>query len=233
MFYDLHIHSCLSPCAEDEMTPNNICNMAVLKGLNLIAVCDHNSTRQLDAVSAAAELAGIRFLFGCELQSIEEVHVLGLFNSSAKAHQIQQWIDSRMPDIPNREDFFGKEQLLNSQDEVIGSESRLLLVSLNASLSECVDEIHACGGRAVLAHVLDRKNSVTTQLGFIPMDLAYDGLEVKSDLQKQEVLMTHPWIHAEDTVWFNDSDAHRLVDIAEAEHDMSEETYQRLWGDTT
>ena len=45
MHYDLHIHSCLSPCADDSMTPHNICNMAKIKGLDLIAVTDHNSMR--------------------------------------------------------------------------------------------------------------------------------------------------------------------------------------------
>lgn len=233
MFYDLHIHSCLSPCAENEMTPNNICGMAMIKGLNVIAVTDHNSTRQLPAVSEAAAANGLKFIYGCELESSEEVHLLGYFKTMKQAEQLQEWIDSKMPGIKNKVDFFGDEEIMNSKDEVIGIEDRLLIVSLSASLDECVEKIHELKGTAILAHVMDRKNSVTTQLGFIPMDLAYDGLEVKSEAQKEEVLKLHPWISEEDTIWLYDSDAHRLTDISEAVHEIDTATYMKLCGDST
>ncbi len=231
MFYDLHMHSCLSPCAEDEMTPNNICNMAYIKGLELIAVTDHNSVKQLPAVAKVAQTLGLRMLYGCELESSEEVHILGLFAKLEDAMSMQPWIDSVMPNIPNDPDFFGKEEIMNEKDEIIGIEPRLLLVSLEASIEEVIDEIHKHHGRAILAHVLDRANSITHQLGFIPMDLAYDGLEVKTFEQKQRVIDKHPWITEDSTVWFVDSDAHRLIDMAEAEHFMQESVFKRLWGD--
>lgn len=230
MFYDLHMHSCLSPCAEDEMTPNNICNMAMLKELDLIAVTDHNSCRQLPAVDKVASALGLRLLYGAELESSEEVHVLGLFPKLEQTYPLQEWIDAHMPGIPNDESYFGKQEIMNEMDEIIGSEKNLLIVSLSATLEECVDAIHRFGGRAVLAHVLDRANSVTQQLGFIPMDLPYDGLEIKSADQKQRVLDTHPWIHEEDTHWFIDSDAHHLIDISEAVNEMSEAVFEELWG---
>jgi len=230
MFYDLHIHSCLSPCAEDEMTPNNICNMAVIKGLQLIAVTDHNSLRQLPSVSAVARQLGLKMLYGCELESAEEVHMLGLFPDLSISQSFQGWVDSKMPGIPNQPDFFGKEEICDAQDQVIAEESRLLLVSLSATLEECVQAVHEYGGRAILAHALDRKNSVTTQLGFIPEGLKYDGIELKSMEQKQQLLRMHPWIHEEDTFWFFDSDAHRLTYISEPVHEISDETVRRLWG---
>ena len=95
-----------------------------------------------------------------------------------------------------------------------------------------MEKIHELGGRVILAHVLDRENSVTNQLGFIPMDLAYDGLEIKTPEQKQRVLDTHPRIKENSTYWFIDSDAHRLIDISEPENQMSEEVFARLWGDS-
>ena len=231
MFYDLHMHSCLSPCAEDEMTPNNICNMALIKGLEIIAVTDHNSTRQLPAVHEAAVNCGIRLLYGTEIQTSEEVHVLGLFRKLEDSQTFQTWIDERMPGIKNDPAFFGNQLLMNGQDEVIGIEDNLLLVSLDATLEETVDAIHAYGGKVILAHVLDRQNSVTTQLGFIPIGLAYDGLEVKSEEQKLRVLETHPWIKEEDTYWFIDSDAHRLIDMSEADDFMRDSVFRKLWGD--
>ncbi len=231
MFYDLHIHSCLSPCAEDEMTPNNICNMAFIKGLDLIAVTDHNSTRQLRSVSRVASELGLHLLYGAELESSEEVHVLALFGSLEQAESLQPWIDEHLPVIPNRPDYFGNQLLMNEEDEVVGKEDRLLIVSLSASLEECVQAIHDRGGRAVLAHVLDRANSVTQQLGFIPMDLPYDGLEIKSLEQMARVTKTHPWITADSTVWFVDSDAHRLTEISEPEQTITHEAVRKLWGD--
>ena len=233
MFYDLHVHSCLSPCAENEMTPNNICNMALIKGLDLVAVTDHNSVRQIPAFAAAAKACGIKALYGCELQTAEEVHVLGLFASPEAAGSLQPWIDGKMPDVPNRKDFFGDQLICDEKDNVICEEPRLLLVSLAASLEETVARIHEAGGRAVLAHVLDRENSVTNQLGFIPPGLPYDGLEIKAPEEKQRVLDAHPWIKEDSTFWFIDSDAHRLVDISERTSSMTEEDLRRLWGDAT
>ena len=231
MFYDFHMHSCLSPCAEDEMTPNNICNMALIKGLEIIAVTDHNSTRQLGSIAKVAEAIGLPMLYGAELESSEEVHVLALFPTLEQAESIQGWIDEHLPGIPNRPDYFGNQLLMDEDDEVIGTEDRLLIVSLTADLEECVKTIHDHGGRAVLAHVLDRSNSVTNQLGFIPMDLEYDGLEIKSLEQKQRVLKTHPWIKEDSTHWFVDSDAHRLTDISEPENVITHDVIRELWGD--
>ena len=230
MYYDLHMHSCLSPCAEDEMTPNNICNMAILKGLDVIAVTDHNSTKQLASVSKVAKNLGLHFIYGCELETIEEVHILGLFDSLEKASQLQTWIDEHLPVIPNKVDYFGKQEIRNEEDEVIGIEDRLLIVSLDVSINECVKAIHDFGGKVILAHVLDRKNSITHQLGFIPKDLPYDGIEVKSLEEKQRVLDKHPWIKEDSTVWFIDSDAHRLIDMSEKEHELDDELFKNWWG---
>lgn len=231
MYYDLHMHSCLSPCASDDMTPNNIVNMALIKELDLIAVTDHNSTKQLPAIDKVARELGLTLLYGVELETIEEVHVLGLFNTLEKSQSFQEWIDFYMPDVPNDEDYFGHQWIMNEMDEKIGDEKRLLIVSLYATLEECTDAVHKYGGRVILAHVLDRKNSVTNQLGFIPMDLPYDGLEIKSLEQKARVLEMNPWIKEDSTYWFIDSDAHQLIDINEPNYYMRDSVFKKLWGD--
>ena len=232
MFYDLHMHSCLSPCADDDMTPNNICNMALIKELDIIALTDHNSTKQLAAIDKVCKELPLKLLYGAELQTSEEVHCLGIFNTLDKALQFQKWIDEKMPKVKNDVNYFGNQWIMNELDEVIEHEDNLLLVSLNASIEETVDAIHEYGGKAILAHVLDRQNSITTQLGFIPMGLAYDGIEVKSNEQKLRVLETHKWIKEEDTVWFIDSDAHQLINISEKDNFLQDSVFERLWGDT-
>ena len=133
--------------------------------------------------------------------------------------------------ILNDENYFGNQLIMNANDEIIGKEPQLLIVSLTATLDECVEEIHRTGGKAILAHVVDRKNSVTTQLGFIPPDLPYDGLEIKRPEQIKDVLARNPWIKENETEWLIDSDAHNLIDISEAVNEISEETVARLWGD--
>ena len=231
MFYDFHMHSCLSPCADNDMTPNNICNMAVIKELDIIALTDHNSTKQLPALDKVCKDMPLKLLYGTEIQTSEEVHCLGIFNTLEKALKFQEWIDEKMPVVENDVNFFGNQLVMNEKDEVIEEENKLLLVSLNASIEETIDAIHEYGGRAILAHVLDRQNSITTQLGFIPMGLPYDGIEVKSNEQKLRVLEMHKWIKEEDTVWFIDSDAHQLIDISEKENFLQDSVIERLWGD--
>ena len=65
--YDLHIHSCLSPCGDDDMTPANIVGMAALKNLDVIAVTDHNACRNCPAVLTLAGRQNIIAIAGMEL----------------------------------------------------------------------------------------------------------------------------------------------------------------------
>jgi predicted metal-dependent phosphoesterase TrpH len=122
MYYDLHIHSCLSPCADDDMTPNNICNMAYIKGLDVIAITDHNSCLNLPAFDVCAKNVGIKLIYGCELQTIEEVHVLGLFQTLDQAMSMQEWIDQKLKKQEFDPAYFGNELQMNEKDEVVSIE---------------------------------------------------------------------------------------------------------------
>ncbi len=229
MYYDLHIHSCLSPCADDDMTPNNICNMAVIKGLDVIAITDHNSCLNLPAFDVCAKNLGLRLIYGCELQTIEEVHVLGLFQTLAEAMSMQEWIDEKLKKVEFDPAYFGNELRMNAQDEVISQEKNLLIISLDASIEETIDAVHEHGGAAVLAHAAGRHNSICVQLGFIPEDLKYDAIEVKKEEDMTYIKKIHPWITDDNTLWLMDSDAHRLIDISEQVHAINEEKFRKLW----
>ncbi|SJZ91111.1 PHP domain-containing protein [Anaerorhabdus furcosa] len=230
MFYDFHIHSCLSPCSNNDMTPNNIAQMAKIKGLDYIAICDHNSLRQQPAFKIACNQVGIKMMYGVEIQTSEEVHVCAYFLEMNDCNLFQEWIDKKTNPIKNNESFFGEQNLCNEFDEVIGKEEYLLINSLNASLNETIDVVHCFHGKVVLAHVLDRVNSVTHQLGFIPQDCKFDGLEVKNLNQMITVKQKHPWI--QETTWFINSDAHQLIDISEPENAMSSKEFELFWGKT-
>lgn len=230
MYYDLHIHSCLSPCSNDDMTPNNIANMACIKGLDVISVTDHNSLKQQRVMKKVCDAIGIKYIYGTELQTIEEVHVLAYFKRYEDVILMSSYVEQHRMKVENNKEFFGHQYLMNEKDEIIGEEDDLLLVSLDVSLEEIIDVIHFYHGRVVLAHVLDRSNSITNQLGFIPKGLNFDALEVKDSLQQARVLKMHPHLSKEDTIFLFNSDAHQLIDISEKEAYLTHRSQEMFWG---
>lgn len=227
MYYDLHIHSCLSPCGNDEMTINNICNMAIIKGLDLISITDHNSTLNLRALKKISESTGIKIIYGVEVQTIEEVHILGYFKTLEEILVFQKWLDDNIIKTKNKPEYFGNQLIVDENDKVINSYDNLLLMSINCNIEECCKTIHKYGGKVVLAHVVDRTNSICTQLGFIPKNLKFDGIEIKNFEQKEKVENIHPWL--KNKFWFINSDAHQLIDISERENFISKESLNEFW----
>ena len=227
MFYDLHIHSCLSPCGNAEMTLNNIVNMAKLKQLSLIALTDHNTTLNLAAFGQVAQKANLQFVYGIELQTQEEVHVLAYFKDLAKVKALQSWIDKNLIRVKNEANYFGKQAIVNCYDEIVAYYPDLLLMSVGVEISEVIRVIHQYQGRVVLAHIFKESNGIISQLGFIPSDLDFDGLEVKSKKEINQILVSHPWLQG--TIFFINSDAHQLIDISEAEHEISLQTWDKFW----
>lgn len=208
LYADLHIHSCLSPCGDELMTPNNIVGMAFLKGLDVIAVCDHNCARNLPAVREAAQAMGLVLLPGMELTTREEAHMLCYFEDVETCLAFSERIYAYLPDIPNRPRYFGEQLVMNGQDEIIASEERLLISALDLSFEACAGLIREHGGLCVPAHINRGTNGVLNALGFLPKDIRYDALEVCRQLPVPGVDLAG-WRVLES------SDAHRLEDISE------------------
>ena len=224
--YDLHIHSCLSPCAEDEMSPNNIVNMAVLKGLDMIAVTDHNSLKQVRTMAKVAK-GKIKYIYGVEIESIEAVHLLAYFIDEKNIDELDAFLEQHLLKQKNNSKYYGNQNICNEFDEVVGHYDNLLIMSCDLSIDEISKKVHDLGGIIVIAHALDRTNSIITQLGFIPSNFKFDAIEVKNTKQKAELLKTHP--HLKDAIFLYNSDAHRLVDINEAVNYIDEEVFKHLW----
>ncbi|MBP5725804.1 MAG: PHP domain-containing protein, partial [Clostridia bacterium] len=167
MFVDLHIHSCLSPCADDDMTPANICGMAHIKGLDAIAVTDHNTGRNLPYVKEAADYYGLIFLPGMEITTKEEVHLLGYFRDVETAVEVGEIFSEHLPKMKNRPDYFGNQYVMNTDDEIVDIEERLLIGSTDLDLGECVKIIRDHGGAAVPAHI-NRVHGLLVNLGLFP-----------------------------------------------------------------
>jgi 3',5'-nucleoside bisphosphate phosphatase len=184
---DMHIHTALSPCAARAMTPPAIAREAARKGMAMIAVCDHNSAGNVDAVAAAAAALpdGPVVIPGIEITTAEEVHVLGFFpdGAAARAAAAEVVLPPWRPLAP-RTSKAGMRQpdqaLMDAEGRITGIEERMLAAASAFTLSETVDLIHRHGGLAVAAHMDRRSFSVTGQLGFLPPDVPFDGLEVSA-----------------------------------------------------
>ena len=178
--YDLHMHSCLSPCGDNDMTPNNIVNMASLIGLDIIAVSDHNSALNLPAVFKAAGKINLLVIPAIEVCTSEEVHVLCLFEALDNALQFSDYIHGSLPDIKNSADIFGEQLILNENDEIVGHEDKLLINALTLSLDKLMNTLPAYDGIAIPAHVDKTSNSIISNLGFIPPEYNFSCIEQKS-----------------------------------------------------
>lgn len=175
---DLHIHTLLSPCGSLEMSPRNIIDRALEEKLDIIAIADHNSTKQAPLIVEMAAEKGIFVLPGAEVNSAEEVHCLTFFETVDQLNKFQQFIDARMLPIRNKPSTFG-EQVVVDRDEMIVEEVKYLLISaLNATLTEIEQKVHELGGLVIPSHIDRPYNGVFSQLGFIPADFNADAFEL-------------------------------------------------------
>ena len=228
---DLHIHTALSPCGSDEMTPAAIVATASARGLDMIAVCDHNSAGNVRAVQEAGEAAGggLAIIAGMELTSAEEVHVVGLFPDADAAGRVASRVRSLLPQAdPGYYSFFGEQPLLASDGCQVGSETAALALATPLDLTEAVELIHSEGGLAVAAHI-DRKSfSVFSQLGFFPKDAGFDGLEISRWLPADSPRLAD--FAALELPLLGSSDSHYLEEIGGAytELYLAEPTFAEL-----
>ena len=217
MFVDLHMHSCLSPCADDDMTPANICGMAYIKGLQAIAVTDHNTGRNLPYVKEAADHYGLIFLPGMEITTKEEVHLLGYFKDVETAVEVGEIFSSHLPPMKNKPDFFGNQLVMNTDDEMVDIEDRLLIGATDLDLEECTRIIREHGGAAVPAHI-NRGHGLLTNLGLFPTEPEFPVVEVRNELDVNDKLVGN-------RRRLQSSDAHHLGDILEAVYDLPAERF--------
>lgn len=175
---DLHVHTCLSPCATLDMTPRKIVARALEMKLDMIAVTDHNSTENAGAVMRAAADMPLTVLPGFEVTSAEEAHIVCLFNDLEAALAFQELVYDRLGPGENDEDLFGLQVIANEDDEVEGMNPRLLLGATTLAIDDLVEAVHAHEGLAIASHIDRQMYSLVGVLGFIPPGLALDGVEI-------------------------------------------------------
>lgn len=211
-YYDLHIHSALSPCGDMDMTPNNIVNMAVLKGLDIIAVSDHNSVGNVRAVMEVAKDKPITVVPAMEIETSEEVHVLCLFSDIESAEMVEAELKAKFPFIENRPEIFGEQAFMNSEDEITGYEKQLLATATILTIDDVKALADKVGGIAIPAHVDRSSYSVLSNLGVFP-DIGFNTIEVSKKTTPENYEYLHRKI-------IQNSDAHYLEDISESEQQI-------------
>lgn len=211
---DLHIHTCLSPCGDLDMSPRNIIRCAKEKGLHIIAITDHNSTRNVQVCVEIGRREGVFVIPGCEVNSEEEVHCLCYFPDLQTAELFQRYLDERMTDILNNPDYFGYQVAVDENDVIIYEEKRSLFMGVGDSIEAVEKQVHLLGGLFVPAHIDRQKNGVFSQLGFIPVDLVYDALEVSKRTTPEAFLKMRTELA--EKRFLQSSDAHYLEDIGSA-----------------
>ena len=215
-YYDLHIHSCLSPCGDNDMTPNNIAGMAALAGLELAALTDHNSVKNCPAFFSACERMGVIPVAGMELTTAEDIHLVCLFETLEGALAFDEAVTARRVLIPNRTDIFGDQLILDEQDCIVGREAYLLPNATELSLEEAADLVRSFGGAVYPAHIDREANGIIAMLGTLPETPAFSAAEFHDGDKIAEYRQRHP-VPSRTLVC---SDAHYLTDIPDAAHKL-------------
>lgn len=195
------------------MTPGNIVGMAALKGLDVIALTDHNSCKNCPAFLAIAEQFGVMAIPGMEINTSEEVHAVCLFPTLEQAMAFDLYVYERLMPFPNNEEVFGKQQIYSEEDAWVGTEPLLLINSVDISFDDLWELTDAYGGVMFPAHIEKSANSLLSNLGFVPPDSKFQTAELKDLKKLHEVRKGNPYL--EQCRIISNSDAHYLEDIQE------------------
>jgi hypothetical protein len=205
---ELHSHTVLSPCAEVEMIPPLIVQTAIEKGINLLAVTDHNASANVIAVQQAAQDTGLIVLPGMELQTREEVHLLCLFDTLEQLAAWQSLVNEHLPPLENDIEYFGEQFVVDETGDFVRRETQLLLTSTDLSLEVAIGTVNSIEGLAIPAHIDRKANGLLEILGFVPTGVTVEALEISRHITVDVAPLRYPQIRGYPLV--RDGDAHRL-----------------------
>ena len=213
-YYDLHIHSCLSPCADNDNTPSNIAGMASLCGLDIIALPDHNSCKNCPAFFEAARNFGIVPIAGIELTTAEDIHLLCLFETLEGALEFSESVDKNRVKIKNRAEIFGEQLIFDNSDNIAGLEEYLLPNATLLDLNAAQRLVKKFGGICYPAHIDRQANGIISVLGAMPENPVFDFVEYNLSENIEDYTVKYG---LSDKKTIISSDAHYLTDFRDKE----------------
>lgn len=228
LYYDLHLHSCLSPCGDNDMTPYNLVNLAKIFGYDIIALTDHNSCKNCESAIKVGEKIGITVVPGMELCTCEEIHNICLFPSVERAMAFSDYIHSTLPPVANREKIFGEQLIMDYTDGVLGKEELLLTTASNVSVSDLCELVSEYDGVCYPAHIDRNSYSIISALGDFPPEVESRCFELTPNAKAEEYL--EKYSATKGKLIIRSSDAHYLENMREPEFmiDLPENTAEAL-----
>ena len=214
-YYDFHVHSCLSPCGDDDSTPNDIAGMAKLSEIDIMALTDHNTCKNCPAFFEAARRYGIIPIAGMELTTSEDIHAVCLFETLEDALLFEKEVEKNRVLVENRTDIFGNQLILDGEDNKIGEERHLLSNATMISIEDAPSLAQKFGGVCYPAHIDRESNGIISVLGAFPPTPYFKCVELHDMNKKEEFAKKHS---LSDKVFLFGSDAHYLTDIPEAHY---------------
>ncbi|MBQ3264646.1 MAG: PHP domain-containing protein [Ruminococcus sp.] len=213
-YYDLHLHSCLSPCGDMDMTPNNIVNMAKLLGLDVIALTDHNTCLNCEAAMKVGEEVGVLVIPGMELTTSEDIHAACLFPTLDKALAFSRCVDENRIHIRNKAQIYGRQVIMDENDEEVGEIEDLLLPASFIGISYAYQTAKRFGGICYPAHIDRDSLSILSVLGEIDPACGFKTAELADISRLNELKSQHPILDQMNIITC--SDAHYLENMRDA-----------------
>ncbi|MEE4199019.1 MAG: PHP domain-containing protein [Bacteroidales bacterium] len=210
---DLHTHTVLSPCGDLEMSPLNIILKAKEKGIDILGITDHNSTKNCKVLEEVAEEYDLFILKGTEVNTREEAHCLAFFESDDELSDFQQYIDEHLPNIKNDIKKFGYQVVVDKDENILEHVDRLLISALDVSIEQIEKKVHELHGIFIPAHIDRSRYSIISQLGFVPGDLNFDALELSKFVSGNDFVRNNGYLA--DYPLIQSSDAHFLENIGD------------------
>lgn len=211
---DLHNHTVLSPCGDIEMTPDYIIRTALKNGYDIIGITDHNSTLQGREIMKIAGDSNLYILCGAEITTKEEVHCLAFVDGEDKLNKLQNYLNEHLPKILNNPDIFGYQLVVDKNENVLYEEENLLISAINQSIEQVEKFIHSLDGIFIPAHIDKSKNSIISQLGFIPTNLKCDAFEFSKNCDINAFVEANKYLLKLNSNFIRSSDAHYTDDFA-------------------
>ena len=197
------------------MTPANIAGAATLAGLNIVALTDHNTAKNCPAFMMAAKAYGIIGIAGMELTTAEDIHVVCLFEKLEEALAFSQEIEKHIVKIKNRPEIFGRQQIMDHEDNILGEEEFLLSNATDISVEDVPELVDRFGGVCYPAHIDRTANGIVSILGVFPEESDFNCYELHGAEKTTEY--EDRFNHLKNKIRLIGSDAHYLWDLRDAE----------------